>query len=884
MKFVKQTIGHLRSAWDWGVLGLVLALAVTLGSGEVAFAATRTINLNTGYDQWSNQKIGVSQQDNEWRVTFDPTSTLPPPSLATGRPADVVNDSGWVLFNPLLPSTYPNSSWISVALNAGLGSSIVTPYEYSFYFTLPPGFSNPQLTMKLNADDHITGVTLNSCTLFAGTGGIFVNVPLSLSSNALNCFKSGPNVNVLTVTVENTVAGTITGLIVDGTVTYDDCDRQPVRQIPGLQSITLFESTFATPTPIPLAANSSDLVGTTALTTQIAGPLGPGPSNDFEGVPGAEFYDVFYSDWNGTFNYNGHFVTIEAVWPIGAPSGGGLNIAAVQLDFSSGQHQLANFVSSFVALGNNAMPNDVGRAVDASTVTDTTMGNTFGQTQRLRVTVGFPCPCARPPSGMVAWWPLDEQAGANVIQDILGFDNNGTTQPGPVGPPAAGPMSVPGQVNGALYFVNNYIDVPPATNLDLASSDLTIDGWFSWGLPGSPSFGGIPNWSPGQTIYDAIVDKLNQSPNPNSGYALFVRTQATPLPPNPVPNVTPVTVTVDLVFALGSNIYTAQIHSGATTFPPPFQSYPPLTPAWPYSGQWLHVAVTVDRNTNIGTFYLNGNPVGTFAPAVGINNTAPLWIGQSRLPVSGFEFDLDELEIFNVALPQSDIQLIYNAGPAGKCRTTDTTLDPFTFTDLTDVPRNTVQASNAVTVSGITAPAAIAVVGGEYEVNSSGTWTSSDGTVADGDTVRVRHTSAATHSTAVHTMLTIGGVSDTFTSTTLGPDLAGTWNPVNQSCLQNKCKLKGSVRVVNQGNATARASRLRVLLSDDAVLDPSDAVLKESKIKKLKPGRGKTSKVKVTLPLGVTASGKYLFAVIDTLNLVAETDETNNTPMTGPIP
>lgn len=117
-----------------------------------------------------------------------------------------------------------------------------------------------------------------------------------------------------------------------------------------------------------------------------------------------------------------------------------------------------------------------------------------------------------------------------------------------------------------------------------------------------------------------------------------------------------------------------------------------------------------------------------------------------------------------------------------------------------------------------------------------------------------------------------------------GPDLIGTWNPVSQSCRKNRCKLRGSVRVVNHGNAVTPASRLRVFLSDDAVLDPSDTVLKESKIKKLKPGRGKTSKVKVKLPLGVNAAGKYLFALIDALNSVAELDETNNVSMSGPLP
>lgn len=53
MKSMKQTIGYLRSVQNGETLGLILALMVTLWAGEVAFAATRTINLNTGYDQWA---------------------------------------------------------------------------------------------------------------------------------------------------------------------------------------------------------------------------------------------------------------------------------------------------------------------------------------------------------------------------------------------------------------------------------------------------------------------------------------------------------------------------------------------------------------------------------------------------------------------------------------------------------------------------------------------------------------------------------------------------------------------------------------------------------------------------------------------------------------
>ncbi|MEZ5591786.1 MAG: hypothetical protein R3F53_14170 [Gammaproteobacteria bacterium] len=95
--------------------------------------------------------------------------------------------------------------------------------------------------------------------------------------------------------------------------------------------------------------------------------------------------------------------------------------------------------------------------------------------------------------------------------------------------------------------------------------------------------------------------------------------------------------------------------------------------------------------------------------------------------------------------------------------------DAFTFTDVTDVPLSTAQVSNTITVSG-NSPVAISVTGGEYSINGGG-FPSVVGTVSAGDTVQVRHTSSASFSTAVDTIVDIGGVSDTFTSTTLAEDL-----------------------------------------------------------------------------------------------------------------
>ena len=100
----------------------------------------------------------------------------------------------------------------------------------------------------------------------------------------------------------------------------------------------------------------------------------------------------------------------------------------------------------------------------------------------------------------------------------------------------------------------------------------------------------------------------------------------------------------------------------------------------------------------------------------------------------------------------------------------DTTPDAFAFTDLVDVALDSVQTSNAVTITGINTAAAISVTGGEYALGCGGVFTAAPGTIADGEIVCVRHTSAATHATGTDTTLTVGGVADTFTSTTTGLD------------------------------------------------------------------------------------------------------------------
>jgi hypothetical protein len=112
--------------------------------------------------------------------------------------------------------------------------------------------------------------------------------------------------------------------------------------------------------------------------------------------------------------------------------------------------------------------------------------------------------------------------------------------------------------------------------------------------------------------------------------------------------------------------------------------------------------------------------------------------------------------------------LYYNTGFVLKAALpgSDTTPDAFTFTAQTGAALSTVTTSNTVTISGIDAASAISISGtGTYSKNG-GAYTSTAGTVVNGDTVSVRITSSGSYSTAISTTLTVGGVTGTFTVTT----------------------------------------------------------------------------------------------------------------------
>jgi len=273
--------------------------------------------------------------------------------------------------------------------------------------------------------------------------------------------------------------------------------------------------------------------------------------------------------------------------------------------------------------------------------------------------------CITAPSGMVAWWWLDDPQGSTVVKDSIG-PYNASPKPGPVGPPTF-PASTPGKVASALLFTEQaYAEVPgPASGLNPGAGEFTVDAWVYFagadetatvirkmqgggGTP-SPALGigvNTPAWTPG------YIWRIQKVPF-GTGWALFFAVK-------------------DAAGQFRSNFATIPVN------------------------QWVHLAMVLRRTPLALELYINGSLAQTGAGSFtlgAISNDYPFLIGGDG--VEKAELKVDELEFFNRALTQQEIQSIYNAGSAGKCKTT---------ADLGDAPDSSNHANQPMTAyTGVTA-------------------------------------------------------------------------------------------------------------------------------------------------------------------------------------
>jgi hypothetical protein len=262
-------------------------------------------------------------------------------------------------------------------------------------------------------------------------------------------------------------------------------------------------------------------------------------------------------------------------------------------------------------------------------------GNIVNQDKTEIGDVEIPCDvCVRPPSRMVAWWPFNEQFGPTANEVIAG--NDGTH--------VGGPTVINGKVGRALRYdgFDDWVRVPNASSLNFGTGDFSIDCWVRTCVT---------------TGINQIVDK--RRPTPLRGYSLFL---------------------------LNGELSLQMADPGG------FSNFVSGPPGFVADGEWHLVAVTVDRNNPAGgVFYVDGQPVATFNPTGrpgSLVNNRDLWIGR-RHPISTtlqYEGDIDELELFCRVLSAAEVDALWQAGSAGKCR------------DRCSVPRLTSYCINTSTV------------------------------------------------------------------------------------------------------------------------------------------------------------------------------------------
>lgn len=233
----------------------------------------------------------------------------------------------------------------------------------------------------------------------------------------------------------------------------------------------------------------------------------------------------------------------------------------------------------------------------------------FGLSQGLAVGQS----CTLPPSNMIAWWPGDGHA-----HDVQG-GHNGKLENATYGT---------GMVGEAFSFngSNAYVQVPNNKVWGLGTEDFTIDLWANFSaVRNSGSIGRLDNVFIGD----------DNGPNQQNKW----------------------------VFALSAGVLT--FHINGPQLGPQFLAQTPFSPT---PGTWHLLAVTKASGTY--TIWIDGVPSTatsqTFNTAIP-RPTAPLTIGEAE-GLGYFDGFLDETEIFTRALAASEIQAIYNAGSAGKCK------------------------------------------------------------------------------------------------------------------------------------------------------------------------------------------------------------------------
>lgn len=402
-------------------------------------------------------------------------------------------------------------------------------------------------------------------------------------------------------------------------------------------------------------------------------------------------------------------------------------------------------------------------------------------------------------NGLVGYWKLDQTGGTSAP---------GT--PGSAGTLTnmnAGAAWIGGKFGKALAFdgIDDIVVIPhfEAINFD-TNDNFTISAWVE--IPSAPQ----PNTVVGQ---NSILEKWNGG----ASYPFVLRySQA------------------------GKTVHFARYNGSASSG----VHSPVLEP------DRLHHLVFIKDGADI-SLYVNGSHAAE-APDLttgSTKNNHPLWLG-ARNNLYNFKGKIDDLRIYNRALTVEEIHqlfyamgpgctdpngdaggLVYNSSfsvlqycngvewvalggqgggtyvPTGSGDPHDTIPASFNFVDVTTMALNAVTTSSAITPTGYAAPAAVSVSGdGSPEISINGGAWGTTGTIAPGQTIAVRLTSANSVGAERTATVTIGGVSDVWHVTTQADTTPNAFTFVDQTGVALSSLITSNSIVIGGINAATPVS------------------------------------------------------------------------------
>ncbi len=240
----------------------------------------------------------------------------------------------------------------------------------------------------------------------------------------------------------------------------------------------------------------------------------------------------------------------------------------------------------------------------------------------------YHCPsggCVTAPSGMGGWWPMNDAIASPTAADVthLSPAKNVLQLSG------GAAIAAGGKVGRSLCF-GGELDLAFCPNANTAGlafgvGSFAVDAWLSL----APSGGG-------PRVVAEKRQLVSSAPYRTRGWSLYLVGQ-------------------QLLLEIGNGA-TVQLVAGPTIA----------------ASSWQHVAVSCDRTSGQGRWYVNGAlvPGFSFAPLPGFLTTpTDLYVGHAgpAFGSAGFEGCIDELEIFAAPLSAASAAKLYAAGPQGKC-------------------------------------------------------------------------------------------------------------------------------------------------------------------------------------------------------------------------